>query len=132
VRNQSKVEVISRGVLAAPGGYEELVFVGAGAAAGVGTAGPVAIWAAPGDGAILLALGTAFPRSKPSASVSVALAHYSDWSETDNGLIRATEVVVVRGFDLAFPFLQRLADGRFLVVGARCSLRGPSVAPAPR
>lgn len=103
-----------RGLLTPPSGFDALVSVG------VGVSGPVALWSSsraeqklhqreqqPG--------GASFPRTRPSVEPTVALAAY-----TDSGSVVASTVVVVPALPVAYPHLQQLPDGSFLVVGARC------------
>lgn len=111
-----------------PAGYGALV------RAGVGADGPVAIWSRPGEHALPPTAeqsGSAtFPKSGPWETRSVALTEYGDRSTTP------TAVTFVSALDVAYPMLQRLPNGNFLVVGTRCQwspdgpeLNGLVVAP---
>lgn len=104
-----------RGVLAPPSGFDALVSVG------VGVGGPVALWSSTQGEQRLherdeQPAGASFPRTRPSAEPTVALAAY-----TDSNSVVASTVVVVPALPVAYPHLQQLPDGSFLVVGARCS-----------
>lgn len=102
------------GELQAPPGFDSLV------TAGVSLNGPVAIWSS-GDGEAGLRARyepspgrASFPRTAPSTAPAAALAAY-----TDSEVVPAT-VVQVRALAVAHPHVDVLADGSFLVVGARC------------
>lgn len=104
------------GTLTAPAGLDELVRVS------MGPEGPVAVWAQPGDRDEFVArdtngAGASFARSRTATSPRVALASYL------GGCLSPSHQVVVSGLPVAFPFVQPLADGGFVVAGARCSWR---------
>lgn len=87
---------------------------------GVGVGGPVALWSSTQGEQRLherdeQPAGASFPRTRPSAEPTVALAAY-----TDSDSVVASTVVVVPALQVAHPHLQQLPDGSFLVVGARC------------
>jgi hypothetical protein len=101
------------GSLGAPGGYDTLVTVG------VSLTGPVAIWSSSTGEADLHARyekprgGASFPVTEPAARPAVAIATYVDSTAPRS-------VAVVRALPVAHPLVDVLADGSFLVVGARC------------
>jgi hypothetical protein len=111
------------GELQAPPGFDSL------AAVGISLTGPVAIWSSSEGEAELHARyelppgGASFPRTAPSAAPTVVLAAY-----TASGLAPAT-VTQVQSLPVAHPRVDVLADGSFLVVGARCSWKesGPQL-----
>lgn len=84
----------------------------------VGPQGPVAIWSSERGEEDLRQHdvqegGASFPRSRPSDEPSVALTAYSAPGAP-------TVVVAVEQLPFAFPQLQLLPSGTFLVVGSRC------------
>lgn len=102
------------GELQAPPGVDSLV------TAGISLSGPIALWSS-GDGEAELHAryeqppgGASFPRTTPGTKPPVALAAYAD-----SGVVPTT-VVRVRALPVAHPHIDMLADGSFLVVGARC------------
>jgi hypothetical protein len=103
------------GELQGPSGFDSLVTVG------LSLNGPVAIWSSREGEADLRARyeqppsGASFPRTVPSTRPAAALTAYAD-----SNVVPAT-VVEVRALPVAHPHVDRLADGSFLVVGARCS-----------
>lgn len=112
-RSDHGLRVVSRGRLQAPDGYGSLVSWGA------LPAGVVAIWSAEADQAELLGRdepvpgGATFPVTRPASGGAVALAVYAD-STTPQAVTYMAELTV------AHPHVDVLADGSFLVVGARC------------
>jgi hypothetical protein len=99
-KDRRRPRVRLRGVLAPPAGFDALVSVG------VGLDGPVALWSsAEGE-----------QTAQGSAEPTVALAAYT----APDSMVAST-VVVVPVLPVAYPQVQRLPDGSFLVVGARCS-----------
>jgi hypothetical protein len=102
------------GELQAPSGFDSLVTVG------ISLDGPVAIWSSRDGEAELHARyeqppgGASFPRTVPGVTQAVALAAYAG-----SGVIPAT-IVQVPALPVAYPHVDVLADGSFLVVGARC------------
>jgi len=109
------VPMASRGSLDAPAGFDSLV------ATGMSLSGPVAIWTSAAGSADLSASTESpgfatFPVSVPERAPSVALVSYSE-----GGNIEKTAHVA--GLDVAHPHIELLADGSFLVVGARCYWR---------
>jgi hypothetical protein len=103
------------GELRAPSGFDSLVTVG------ISLNGPIAIWSS-SDGEAELRTryeqqpgGASFPRTAPSTTPAAALAAYAGSD------IVPTTVVQVRALPVAHPHVDVLADGSFLVVGARCS-----------
>ena len=106
--------VTPRGTLEAPAGYDVLVSVG------VSITGPVAVWSSATGEAELTArqgLGPdqpSFPVTRAVGRSRVALAAYGDSTSP-------TAVTVVDGLPIAHPHIDVLADGAFLVVGARCA-----------
>lgn len=109
----SGVEVQARGTLAAPDGYDVLVSVG------ISNRGPTAIWSVTEGEAELHARyeqapsGASFPVTQLAGSVRVAIASYDEAA----GL---RSVTPVPNLPVAHPMVDVLADGTFLVVGARC------------
>jgi hypothetical protein len=103
------------GELQAPSGFDSLI------TAGISLNGPVAVWSSRDGEAELHARderqqgGASFPRSAPGAPPAAALAAYGD-----SGVVPVT-VVQVRALPVAYPHVDVLADGTFLVVGARCT-----------
>ena len=103
-----------RGELQAPPGFDSLV------TAGISLQGPIAIWSSRGGEAGLRARheqppgGAPFPRTAPSVTPAAALAAYAG-----SGVVPAT-VAPVRALPVAHPHVGMLADGSFLVAGARC------------
>lgn len=103
------------GDLKAPYGFDSLVTVG------VSLNGPIAIWSSSDGEAELHARyerppgGASFPRTVPRTAPPATLAAYAG-----SDLVPAT-VVQVRVLPVAHPHVDVLADGSFLVVGARCS-----------
>ena len=101
------------GELQSPSRFDSLVTVG------MSLYGPVAIWSSRDGEAELHARyeqpprGASFPRTAPSTAPTVAIAAYgSD--------VVPVEVVQSRALPVAYPHVDVLADGSFLVVGARC------------
>lgn len=91
--------------------------------------GPVAMWSG-SDGASELngrdvqqPGGASFARTVPNTKPAVALAGYRE------SAVVPTTVAQVRSLPVAFPHVSMLADGSFLVVGARCHWResGPEL-----
>lgn len=111
------------GELQAPSGFGSLVTVG------ISRNGPVAIWSSKDGEAALHARyeqppgGASFPRTVPGTAPTAALAVYAG-----SGVVPAS-VVQVRVLPVAYPLVDVLADGSFLVVGARCSWKesGPEL-----
>jgi len=107
------------GELQAPSGFDSLVTVG------ISLNGPAAIWSSASGEAALHSRyeqppgGASFPRTVPGARPVVALASY-----TGTDVIPAT-VVHVPALPVAYPHVDVLADGSFLVVGARCRWAEP-------
>lgn len=103
------------GELQSPSGFDSLVTVG------ISLNGPIAIWSSKDGEAGLRARyekppgGASFPRTAPSTTTAAALAAY-----TGSDII-PTMVVQIRALPVAHPHVDVLADGSFLVVGARCS-----------
>jgi hypothetical protein len=103
-----------RGELEAPPGFDSLVTVG------ISLSGPIALWSTRDGEAELHARseqppgGASFPRTVPGTKPTVALAAYAG-----SGTVPAT-VVRTRALPVAHPHVDMLADGSFLVVGARC------------
>ena len=103
------------GELQAPSGFDSLVTVG------ISLNGPIAIWSSRDGEAELRARyeqppgGASFPRTAPSTAPAAALAAYAGEE------VVPTTVVQVRALPVAHPHVDVLADGLFLVVGARCS-----------
>lgn len=112
-------QVRFHGELQAPSGFDSLVTVG------ISLNGPVAVWSSRNGEAELRARdkqppgGASFPRTVPSTTPAVALAAYAG---TD--VIPAT-AVQVPALPVAYPLVDVLADGSFLVVGARCRWKEP-------
>jgi hypothetical protein len=114
--------VRARGSLAAPHGYDTLVTVG------VSLTGPVAIWSSRTGEADLHARhekprgGASFPVTEAASRPAVAIAAYVDSTAP-------ASVAVVRALPVAYPLVDVLADGSFLVVGARCGWKeaGPEL-----
>lgn len=105
------------GRLAAPSGLDALVSVS------VGPDGPVAIWSAPEDRDDFHTYDIrpnflSFPKGRAESSPRVALVSYSGHSLTPQ------HQVLAAGLPVAFPLIQPLADGEFVVAGRRC-WRGP-------
>lgn len=103
------------GELQAPSGFGSLVTVG------VSLSDPVAVWSS-GDGEAELRArygrppgGASFPRAAPGTAPAAALAAYAG-----SGVVPTT-VVQVWALPVAHPHAGVLADGSFLVAGARCS-----------
>lgn len=102
-----------RGELEAPPGFDSLV------TAGISLSGPTALWSSRDGEAALHAYEQPpgrgrTPRTTPDAKPTVALAAYAG-----SGVVPTT-VVRVRALPVAHPRIDMLADGSFLVVGARC------------
>jgi hypothetical protein len=103
------------GELQAPSGFDSLVTVG------LSLGGPVAIWSSRDGEAKLRARyeqppgGASFPRTAPSTTAAAALAAYAGSEAVP------MTVVQIRALPVAHPLVDVLADGSFLVVGARCS-----------
>jgi hypothetical protein len=119
-RKDRSPRVQFHGELQAPSGFDSLVTVG------ISLNGPVAIWSSSSGEAGLHARdeqppgGASFPRTVPSTAPPVALATY-----TGTDIIPAT-VAHVLTLPVAYPHVDVLADGSFLVVGARCRWTEPS------
>jgi hypothetical protein len=102
------------GELEAPPGFDALVTVG------VSLSGPVALWSSRDGKAELHARyeqppgGASFARTVPGTKPTVALAAYAG-----SDVVPAT-VVRTRALPVAHPHVDMLADGSFLVAGARC------------
>lgn len=103
------------GELQAPPGFDSLV------TAGISLNGPVAVWSSRDGEAELHARneqqpgGASFSRSAPGAPPAAALAAYGN-----SGVVPVT-VVQVRALPVSYPHVDVLADGAFVVVGARCT-----------
>ncbi len=111
------------GELQDPSGFDSLVTVG------ICLNGPIAIWSSRDGEAELHARyeqppgGVSFPRTVPSTTPAAALAAYAGSD------VVPTSVVQVQALPVAHPHVDVLADGSFLVVGARCSWKesGPEL-----
>lgn len=107
-------QVQFHGELQAPPGFDSLVTVG------ISLNGPVAMWSSRDGEAELQARyeqppgGPWFPRTVPGTVPAAALAAYASSD------VVPTMVVPVRALPVAHPHVDALADGSFLVVGARC------------
>ena len=103
------------GELQAPPGFDSLVTVG------ISRDGPVAIWSSRDGEAGLHSRyekppgAASFPRTAPGTPTAAALVAYAG-----SGVVPAT-VTRVRALPVAHPHVDLLADGSFLVVGARCN-----------
>lgn len=110
------------GELQAPPGFDSLVAVG------MSLSGPVAVWSS-GEGAAELhgrdeqPGWASFPRTTPDTHPGAVLAAYAG-----SGTVPST-VARVQALPVAHPHIEVLADGSFLVVGARCRWResGPEL-----
>lgn len=112
-RSDRRPRVVARGALRSPDGYDALVSVAA------SSRGLVAVWSSNEGQTGLLGRdepvtgGGTFPVTSPASRPVVALATYV-------GSTSATSVTVVPALPVAHPHVDVLADGSFLVVGARC------------
>ena len=120
-RKKQEPRVTLRGLLEPPGSFDSLVSVG------VAFAGPLAMWAS-SEGRESLSEHdeqpgwASFPKSRSSSEPAVALTAYVESSAP-------VDTVTLASMPVAFPHIQRLANGSFLLVGSRCkwTTEGPEL-----
>lgn len=111
-RKSQGPRVTLRGLLKPPASFNSLVSVG------IAFGGPLAVWASSEGRESLSGHDeqpgwASFPKSRPSSEPAVALAAYVESSAP-------VDTVTLVRLPVAFPHIQRLPNGSFLIVGSRC------------